>query len=59
LAAISSHSIGLFESVSLNARLPASVIAGLDPTIHPLAKKMDARVEPGHDDYTGVGLDLH
>jgi hypothetical protein len=30
-----------------------SVIAGLDPAIHPLrkspAKKMDARVKPAHD----------
>jgi hypothetical protein len=31
-----------------------TVIAGLDPAIHPLcetllAKKMDARVKPGHD----------
>jgi hypothetical protein len=25
------------------------VIAGLDPAIHPLRKKMDARVKPGHD----------
>jgi hypothetical protein len=27
------------------------VIAGLDPAIHPTAKKMDARVKPGHDDF--------
>jgi hypothetical protein len=27
----------------------AVVIAGLDPAIHPLRKKMDARVMPGHD----------
>jgi hypothetical protein len=31
----------------------SSVIAGLDPAIHPLekllAKKMDARVKPAHD----------
>jgi hypothetical protein len=26
------------------------VIAGLDPAIHHFAKKMDARVKPGHDD---------
>ena len=26
-----------------------SVIAGLDPAIHPFRKKMDARVKPGHD----------
>jgi hypothetical protein len=25
------------------------VIAGIDPAIHPLRKKMDARVEPAHD----------
>jgi hypothetical protein len=25
------------------------VIAGLDPAIHPLREKMDARVKPGHD----------
>jgi hypothetical protein len=25
------------------------VIAGLDPAIHPLRKKMDARVKPAHD----------
>jgi hypothetical protein len=29
---------------------PHVVIAGLDPAIHPFAKKMDARVEPAHDD---------
>jgi hypothetical protein len=30
--------------------LPALVIAGLEPAIHPLLmKKMDARVEPAHD----------
>jgi hypothetical protein len=26
------------------------VIAGLDPAIHPLREKMDARVKPGHDE---------
>ena len=26
------------------------VIAGLDPAIHRLAKKLDARVKPGHDE---------
>jgi hypothetical protein len=26
------------------------VIAGLDPAIHPLRKKMDARVKPAHDE---------
>jgi hypothetical protein len=36
-------------------RPPSAVIAGLDPAIHPLrkkllAKKMDARVKPGHDE---------
>jgi len=25
------------------------IIAGLDPAIHHFLKKMDARVEPGHD----------
>jgi hypothetical protein len=25
------------------------VIAGLDPAIHHLAKRMDARIEPAHD----------
>jgi hypothetical protein len=33
-----------------------AVIAGLDPAIHPfakfLAKQMDARVKPAHDDST-------
>jgi hypothetical protein len=29
------------------------VIAGLDPAIHHFAKKMDARVTPGHDDAAG------
>src|SRR5262249_60547302 len=29
------------------------VIAGLDPTIHPLLK-MDARVKPAHDDWCGT-----
>jgi hypothetical protein len=28
---------------------PPVVIAGLDPAIHPLRKKMDARVKPAHD----------
>jgi hypothetical protein len=27
----------------------ACVIAGLDPAIHPIRKKMDARVKPAHD----------
>ena len=31
---------------------PSDVIAGLDPAIQLIAKKMDARVKPGHD---GVG----
>jgi hypothetical protein len=26
-----------------------NVIAGLDPAIHHLRKKMDARIEPAHD----------
>jgi hypothetical protein len=26
-----------------------AVIAGLDPAIHHICKKMDTRVEPGHD----------
>jgi hypothetical protein len=30
--------------------LPLFVIAGLDPAIHRLRKKLDARVKPGHDD---------
>jgi hypothetical protein len=30
------------------------VIAGLDPAIHLLRKKMDARVKPGHDVETYV-----
>jgi hypothetical protein len=29
--------------------LAAIVIAGFDPAIHFLSKKMDARVKPGHD----------
>jgi hypothetical protein len=29
---------------------PLSVIAGPDPTIHPVRKTMDARVMPAHDD---------
>jgi hypothetical protein len=29
------------------------VIAGLDPAIHLLAKKMDARVKPAHDEGSG------
>jgi hypothetical protein len=32
----------------------AFVIAGLDPAIHPLRKKMDARVMPGHDGVKGT-----
>jgi hypothetical protein len=28
---------------------PAFVMAGLDPAIHHLTKKMDARVKPAHD----------
>jgi hypothetical protein len=28
------------------------VIAGFDPAIHHFAKKMDARVEPAHDEVT-------
>jgi hypothetical protein len=30
------------------------VIAGLDPAIHRLAKKMDARVKPAHDEESEV-----
>jgi hypothetical protein len=30
-----------------------SVIAGLDPAIHFLAKKMDSRVEPAGADFRG------
>jgi hypothetical protein len=34
-----------------------TVIAGLDPAIHRLAKRMDARVEPAHDG-GGFGGDM-
>jgi hypothetical protein len=33
---------------------PIGVMAGLDPAIHPLAKKMDARVKPAHDEEIGM-----
>jgi hypothetical protein len=44
-----------FHSSLSSARKRSVVIAGLDPAIHPslkklLAKKMDARVKPAHDD---------
>jgi hypothetical protein len=32
------------------ARLPLGVIAGLDPAIHHLAKRMDPRVKPAGDE---------
>jgi hypothetical protein len=31
-------------------RLHSDVMAGLDPAIHHLRKRMDARVKPAHDD---------
>ncbi|WP_346296729.1 hypothetical protein LRC39_06660 [Rhodopseudomonas sp. P1] len=38
------------NSVVVGGALPAlGVIAGLDPAIHLLRGKMDARVEPAHD----------
>jgi predicted N-acetyltransferase YhbS len=35
------------------------VIAGLDPAIHFLAKRMDARVKPGHDEEGSIGYGNH
>jgi hypothetical protein len=36
---------------------PLVVIAGLDPAIHPLAKRMDARVKPAHDAERAIQID--
>jgi len=39
--------------------LTFNLIAGLDPAIHPLAKKMDPRVKPAGDAAEGVQLHLY
>ena len=38
-------------------RIESAVIAGLDLAIHPPRKKMDARVEPAHDNAGEVQIE--